>query len=232
MKFRNIQGHFGRFAPHRLLCLTLVFAILTNMVGCNYVILLSYLIHGPPSIAPGFETETGQSMTEEDVTVAVFCFAPKEIKFDFDKIDHDLARAVSFRLGQHNIRFVNPDYVQAWTDRNPDWDHAHEIGEAFQTRYVVYIDLHEYNLYEHESSTLYRGRAEAIVKVFEMDEAYSDGELIYQKDITSKFPLLQGRSTSEVTYSTFKREFVGRLSEEIGRLFYEHYAGSDVVDAT
>ncbi len=228
MMFRNLKGHVCRIATKRLLCLTVCFAAMTGLVGCNYVILLSYLIHGPPSIAPAFETETGKSMTEKDVTVAVFCYAPKEIKFDFEKIDHELARAVSFRLGQHEIRFVNPDYVQSWTDRNPDWDHAHEIGEAFQTRYVVYIDLHEYNLYEHESSTLYRGRAEAIVKVFEMEEDYSDGELIYQKDITSKFPLLQGRSTSEVTYSKFKQEFIHRLSEEIGRLFYEHYAADDV----
>ena len=123
----------------------------------------------------------------------------------------------------------DPDRVRAWLDKNDDWDKPEEIGEAFNAKYVIFIDLHKYNLYEKHSSTLYRGRAEAIVSVVEMDDN-GDGQRIYDKEVTSKYPLAAPRPTSEVTYSTFRRQFLSRLSEDIGRLFYEWYNGSDLGD--
>ena len=57
------------------------------------------------------------------------------------------------------------------------------------------------------------------------------GEQIYTKELLSQWPLRAPRSTSEVTYSTFKQQYMGRLSEEIGRLFYEYYNGDDIPEA-
>ncbi|MDA1018308.1 MAG: hypothetical protein O3A00_28120, partial [Planctomycetota bacterium] len=102
-----------RCRPSTAACLLAVCLMTSTLVGCNYVILLSYLIHGPPSIAPLFETETGKSMTDKDVAVAVVCYAPKEIKWDFENIDNELAKYVGYRLGEHNIKFVNPQHIQA-----------------------------------------------------------------------------------------------------------------------
>jgi hypothetical protein len=95
---------------------------------------------------------------------------------------------------------------------------------------VVYIDMHAYSLYEESSHNLYRGRAEAVVSVYEMADDGS-GDKIYSKEITSQYPLRAARSTSEVSYTSFKKQYLSRLSEEIGRLFYEYYEGDDVFDA-
>jgi hypothetical protein len=122
--------------------------------------------------------------------------------------------------------------VRAWLDQHDDWDRPEEIGEAFQCKYVVYIDLLSFSLYEEGSSQLYRGRAEAVVSVTEVDKESGDGEKIFSKEVLSRFPIHAPRSTAEVTYSSFKREYLSRLSEEVGRLFYEHYNGDDVVDGT
>ncbi len=202
-----------------------------GLCGCNYLILAGYLIGGPPSIAPDFETVTNKSMTDPGVVVAVVCYAPPEIKWDFDSIDEEIAKYVSYRLHQHKIRVINPDRVAAWLDENPEWDAPKEIGEAFHATYVIYIDLQSFNLYEENSAQLYRGRAEAIVSVYQTDEE-GQGERIYTKELVSKYPLAAPRSTYEVSYTTFKRQYLTRLSEEIGRLFYEHYAGDDIPDAT
>ena len=59
-----------------------------------------------------------------------------------------------------------------------------------------------------------------------------DGERIYSKDVMSKYPLRAPQATSDVKYSTFRRLYLTRLSEDIGRLFYEWYNGDDIVDAT
>ena len=203
----------------------------TSMLcGCNYVVLLGYLIGGPPSIEPDFDAMTRQSMTDRDVTVAVVCYAPTELKWDFDRIDADIGKYVSYRLNQHHIKTVSPDVVRAWLDQNSDWDKPEEIGAELNVTYVVYIDLHKYTLYEPDSQNLYRGQAEAVVSVYQMDEL-GDGEKVYSKAITSEYPLRAPRSTGEVTYSTFRKQYLARLSEEIGRLFYEYYNGDDIPDA-
>ncbi len=221
----------GRWRRGRMLLGALLAAATFTASGCNYVVLLGYLIGGPPSIEPDFDANTRRSLTDKDAIVAVVCYAPDEIKWDFDEIDREVAKYVTFRLHEHHIKVINPDLVAAWLDENPDWTDPAEIGEALKCRYVISIDLQRFSLYEENSATLYRGRAEGLVSVYEV---FDDGssEQIYSKEFTSRYPLMVPRSTYEVTYSTFKRQYLSRLSEEIGRLFYEHYNGDDIPDAT
>ena len=62
-------------------CLSLVF-----MAGCQQFVILGYLLGGPPSIEPDFDTQTGQSLVDKKKTVLVLCYAPKEIQWDFDAV--------------------------------------------------------------------------------------------------------------------------------------------------
>ena len=212
------------------ICLLLLPLALT---GClKPLIFWGYLLGGPPSIEPDFDIMTKKSMTSKDATVAVVCFAPLEVKYDFSAIDHELAKYLTFRLVQHKVKVVNPDRVRAWLDENADnWDEPSEIGKALGVKYVVYIDLESFNLWEENSHNLYRGHAEGVVSVFEID-ADGEGEKIYTKEITSRFPTIAPRASTEVPYATFKQQYLSRLSEEIGRLFYEQYSGDDIPDAT
>ncbi len=195
--------------------------------GCNYVIPIAYLIGGPPSIEPDFDVMTHKSFTAKDVTVAVVAYAPPELKWDFPMIDHEVARYAAFRLTQNGIKVITPDRIRQWLDEHDDWDKPEEIGRAFKCTYVVYIDISKFSLYEENSTTLYRGRSENYVTVYEMD-GDGVGEKIYSRELVSQFPIRGPRSTSETTLTGFKREYLSRLSEEIGWLFYEHYNGDDM----
>ncbi len=216
--------------PIRITALLLMSTLCLIMTGCNYAILLGYLIGGPPSIEPDFDVMTNQSMSDKDVSVCVVAFAPTELKWDFPKIDHELAKYVAYRLVEHDIKVVNPDQVKAWLNEHPDWDKAEEIGKAFGCNYVIYIDMNDFHLYEENSTTLYRGRSECYISVFEMDED-GYGDKIYSKEVNSKYPIRAPRSTSELSLDTFKREYLSRLSKEIGWLFYERYNGDNIPDA-
>jgi len=126
------------------------------------------------------------------------------------------------------IEVVNPDQVLAWLDENADnWDEPSEIGKALGVKYVVYIDLESFNLWEENSHNLYRGHAEGVVSVFEID-GDGEGEKIYTKEITSRFPTIAPRAATEVPYATFKQQYLSRLSEEIGRFFYEYYVADEI----
>ena len=223
---RKQTGNIGLW-----LKLSTLLLMTSALSGCNYFVLLGYLIGGPPSIEPDFDAMTKKSMTAKDVTVVAFCFAPQDLKLDFSKVDQELTRYLSHRLHQHQIKVINPERVHEWLQKNDEWDRPEEIGEAFDATYVIYVDLIKYSLWEEHSVTLYRGRAEAIVSVIEIDES-GNGERIFSKEITSRYPLSMPRDSSEVNYNTFKRQYLSRLSEEIGRLFYEYYNGDDISDAT
>ena len=214
----------------RLICFCLL-AAAALAGGCNYVVGLGYLLGGPPSIEPKYDKATGKSMTDADVKVAVACFAPKELQWDNAEVDHELAEFVAHRLYSHKITVCRPDQVRAWIDAHPDWDKPEEIGEGVEVTHVIFIDLSKYSLYEHDAPHLYRGRAEAVIKVVEKQP---DGEWneTFVKDLISVYPLAVPRPASQESFGTFKRKYLERLSEVIGRHFYEYYNGDDLPDVT
>jgi len=213
----------------RFLALVMLAMCVGTVAGCKYVVLAGYLIGGPPSIDPDFDRKTNLSMTSKDVRVAVVCYAPDEVKFAFDSIDTEIAKYVTFRLHEHKIKVFAPDQVQAWLDENDEWMTPIEVGKALDASYVINIDISRFTLYEENSAALYRGRTEGIISVYQID---GEGERIYSKELISRYPLMTPRSSSETTFSSFKRQYLSRLSEDIGRLFYEYYNGDDVPDAT
>lgn len=196
--------------------------------GCNAVLLLGYLIGGPPAIEPDFHAKTKLSLAEKGKTVLVYCYAPVELKWDNEAVDYELAKFVSYRFNANKIHVVDPDRVHAWLDKNNDWNKVSEVGAAFKVDYVVHIDLRDYSLYEEHSHDLYRGRADAIVSVIKMDEDKKDGKAIYMKEKVSRFPTKAGVSAYDYSYEDFKRRYLSELANEIGVLFYESFAGDDI----
>ena len=216
-----------RAIPNRLSTLLAILLLCGAASGCNYLVMFGYLIGGPPSVEPKFDEETKESMTDPDVRVVVVCFAPNEIKYSFESIDHELAQYVSFQLHAHKIKVVPPDLVKGWLEENKDWDKPEEIGAYFKVTHVIYIDLNEFTLYEEGSPNLYRGRSESIVSVWKMDED-NHAEKIFSQEKTSKYPMHQAVSSGDKTYTTFKGEYLTRLSDEIGRFFYEYYIADEI----
>lgn len=214
-------------AHRNWLSIAAALAVCIAISGCRVGMLLGLLIAGPPTVEPEFDKQTKESMTDKDVTVAVICFAPTEVRYSFENIDHELAKYVTFRLRENKITVISPDHVRAWLEENKDWDKPEEIGAAFKTTYVVYIDLNEFSLFEEGSTSLYRGRSEAVVSAWKMNED-DTAEKIFSMEKISKFPQQQPVSTSEETYTNFKARYLSRLSDEIGRFFYEYYLADEI----
>jgi hypothetical protein len=199
--------------------------------GCAQFTLLGYLLGGPPSIEPDFDKETGKGLDNPDYRVAVICFAPTEMKLHHPKVDIEVASTVAFRFKQNDIPILLPDVVHAWLDQNQEWDHAEEVGAALKATHVVEIELAEFDLFEENSTQLYRGRTEAYINVYEMDESGSS-ERIYSKELDFMFPTEVPRSAHDQPLTNFKMEYLSRLSEKIGFLFYERYSGDLIPWAT
>jgi len=195
--------------------------------GCAPIVMLGYLIGGPPKIDPDFDKKTKISLDEKERKVLVMCYAPKEVKWDFDSVDRELNVYVTHRLNQNKIKVMDPDAVNAWIDNHADWDKPEEIGRDFEVDFVIFIEISKFGLYEQGSSNLFRGNAEVLLSVYEM-EKNGEGNEIYSKEVISKFPILQPVLTSEKSVYDFKQEYLSRLSDEIGRHFYAYEAGDDI----
>ncbi len=199
--------------------------------GCNQFVLLSYIIGGPPSIEPDFDSQTGKGLDRPDITVAVIGYADTRMKVENPRIDAEIASMVAYRLAAHKINIVHPDTVHAWLDEHPDWEKAEEVGRGLKADYVIEIELESFDLYEEHSASLFRGRTEGYVNVYEID-ADGFGERIYSKDLSFMFPTEAPRSTYDQLPASFKREYLTRLSELIGWLFVERYSGDKMHWAT
>ncbi|MEJ7591744.1 MAG: hypothetical protein WKF77_09360, partial [Planctomycetaceae bacterium] len=135
--YRNGRLFFARLA--------LAAMLLVSVPGCNYFILLGYLIGGPPQIEPLFEKDTKKSLTDRKTRVAVVCYASDELKYECEHIDHIIARQVAHQLSDNKIDVVPSDEVRGWMVNNPDWDTAAEVGAAFDVNYVIYIDVSDFS---------------------------------------------------------------------------------------
>ena len=197
------------------------------LTGCQQFIVLSYLLGGPPSIEPDFDTQTGESMSKPNVKVAVVGYAPPELQWNFPQIHQEVAAALAYSMGQHKIKVAHPDYVRAWVDEHRDWEDPAEIGRAFKCQYVVVVEINAFTLYEEGSTTLYRGKTEVFATVTKVD-AEGHGDKIYTKSLEFAFPTKVPRSAYEQPLQSFKREFLSRLSEKLGWLFFESYQGDQI----
>ena len=210
-----------------LLVLVMITWISGALTGCNYVMVFGYLLGGPPSVEPAFDKETKECMTDKGVKVAVVCFAPDDIKYNFENIDYEVAMYVSHQLHAHKIVVISPDRVRGWLEENKDWDKPEEIGSHFEVTYVIYIDLNKFTLWDEGSTELRRGRAEGIVSVWKMDDD-NHAEKIFSAEKISKYPMHQPVSAGDKSYNQFKGEYLTRLSDEIGRMFYEYYVADEI----
>ena len=105
-----------------------------------------------------------------------------------------------------------------------------KIGEFFEVTYVIHIDILDYSLYEKNSHTLYRGTTQCEINVWEMADN-GEGEKIYSKENSTVFPLRIPRSSQDTSLEQFKKEYLYRLSYEIGRHFFEYFVSDDIGDA-
>jgi hypothetical protein len=194
------------------------------------LILLGYLYGGPPTIEPDFQTKAKESLAAKGKVTLVYCYAPKEVRWDNESVDFDLAKHVAYQLNAKQIKVVDPDRVYAWLDKHDRWRKTAEIGAAFKADYIVHIDVKDYSLTE-ANSNRYQGRADCIVNVVKMDESKRDGTVIYAMPIKSIFPKNGPVDQGAISHQEFKKRYLLALSWEIGKLFCSSETADDIPSA-
>lgn len=201
---------------------SLVLTCLVGLSGCNFALPIMYLVQGPPMIEPEFTKLRSKK-------VAIVCETDTNTRYNFASVDTKLARRLAMHLRDaytfRKIEVIAPDEVYAWLDEHDDWTDVSEVGEALEADYVLYVDLERFHLFEENSPTMYRGRAAATIRVYEMEK---DGELVFETSHESAYPTGEPISTADIRRPVFEQQYIDRLADEIGRYFYPYHHGDDV----
>lgn len=214
----------GRPTWTRLVCL-LVAAVSLGACGCAPIVGTLVLMKGFKTIPPEFGALKGDR-------VVVICTADFPVQLEFPEIDTELGRHLGERFRRENIKAVRQGEVAEWLDVHPDqldtlsdYRTIEEIAGHFEADYVLVVNLKSFSLYEEGWQTLYRGRALASMEVYDLEQ----GERVWSTEHQTTYPIHRVVTEDEMPESIFRVEFLKQLSQELGRYFYAHEPGEDVL---
>lgn len=151
----------------------------------------------------------------EEKKIAVVCRVPPNLEYRSGSAARDLASQVAklLRINGKKMNVIEAKEIERFTDEN-NWEDPAEIGKAVDAEMVLVIELEEMSLFEHQ--TLYRGKANVVLKIHDMKEkeiVWEDAppQLLYPPNV--------GIPTTDRQTPQFQREFLGVIATEIAQKF-------------
>jgi len=183
--------------------------------GCSTLLTVAYLVQ-PADVPAEFAGLKAKN-------VAIVCRPIIELEFTDAGSARELASLVGGQIqqGVRRSKVIGQHEVARWIDEN-SWVDYETVGAALAVDHVVGIDLEEFRF--HEGSTLYRGRASAHVKVYDVAEK----KLVFERRIDDfAFPANSAIPATDRSEAEFRSMFLEMLSLRISRLFHA-YESRDV----
>lgn len=161
--------------------------------------------------------------------VALLVWVPPETLFDYQYVPLELSSAIYDKLTEEmnaqgsTIDIVDPrdvlDYVQQHPERKAD---PRGVGRHFDTDYVIYLEILEFQIREPDQPMFLRGRINTSVVVHDM---LADPDMLGSFELTpvmtvhpASGPVLMNPTNSLV----IRQETYQKFAEEVARKFYEY----------
>lgn len=176
--------------------------------------LASNLMHGL-----GVDMEPAEYKDLKDEVVAVITVTDSS-QYSDDIAAKELSRKVGEIITRkvRGASLIREEQVDEWRDLN-GWDEIDfvKIGKGVKADKVVGIELT--NLRLREGTTLYRGRGNATLRVYDVET----GTVEYQRRLDEfEYPRLAGQSVNETTETRFRRLYLTILAQELARSFHAY----------
>jgi hypothetical protein len=161
----------------------------------------------------------------KDKRVAVVCVSNSEA-FGPSYASRALAALVGKLLRENvsGVTLVEPQKIADWIDRN-NWDSLDyaAVGRGVDADVVLAIDLDSFSL--HECQTLYKGRADVNLVVYDMTQG---GKEVFSYSPTQiEFPENASHHTTDMSEEAFRRQFLSVIASRLARQFYPYDVKED-----
>jgi hypothetical protein len=124
-----------------------------------------------------------------------------------------------------DIEIINQDRIADWIDQN-NWNELNyiEAGKGLGADMVIGIDIENYRLTD--GQTMFKGRADYSVKVYDMSK--KGDKVVWSKQPPMyEFPKHGGRYRDTTSKHKFQRQYNSMLSQRIARYFHPYPIMSD-----
>ncbi len=157
----------------------------------------------------------------EKKRVAVVCVTSRS-DYSSESSAGQIANIVGKALRNNidTIDLVRQSEVDDWIDNN-NWNESDffDVGKGVRADVVVAITVNDMTL--HDGQTLYKGRADFDVRVYDILNV-EDKILFDYTDPSFEFPESHGIPTTDRSEGDFRRLFIQELSANIARNFYSY----------
>jgi hypothetical protein len=192
--------------------------VVVSQVGCSsFFATVAYMVKGTE--------EDPEFPGLKDKKVAVVCRPAQSLQFGSSSVATEIATEVGVLLKKNSrgkIKVILQREVQNWIDENSGGeDEFAQIGDALKADMVLAIDLEDFEL--RQGQTLYQGNSKIQLKVLDMSKPVDDQVVfgpVHMPNVV--FPPNTCIPVQEQSEDDFRRQYVGIVSDVIGRYFYAH----------
>ena len=199
-----------------------VLGLMPLVASCNLLTPLVVLGEHTKKVSPEFDKLAGKR-------VAVLVWTEPATLFDYPHVRFELATYIGDKLhaemGQRKLgtEVVDPRDVEDYLQKNIDAQiDPYAVGRKFNTDYVIYLELLEFQIRDAQMPQFLRGRIQASVSVHDIRaerESQRRYELtpvqcVHPEDAPVQMSATNSPQIREATYRKF--------AEQVARKFYEH----------
>ncbi|MCA9016908.1 MAG: hypothetical protein KDA77_16360 [Planctomycetaceae bacterium] len=199
--------------------------------GCSLGVMVGKMFFGDPLITCEFTSRTKVDLTEDKKKVLVICSTPESIRSDYPSLNYDLLEQITYRLKRQDIEVMDTGEVATWLDDNGGvWNDVDELAENFDVDYIIHVDIDDFDYREPNSPNLLRGKTFGNVSAYEVHEV--DGIKraleVFSSEYTSEYPSHLPVSVEQESPKVFRKKYLDRIADQIGRFFYNYHAGDGI----
>lgn len=209
-----------------------VAAVIVSSSGCSLFVMAGKAIFGDPKIPAEFRTATGTDLTQGSDPVVIICTAPHRILSEFPSLQIDIVDRVSRNLETRNVRVVPSGDVARWFDDHGEWGDYSEMAAEFDAKFVIHVDVREFDYRVPESESLMQGRTEGRISVHEVTKSPNSKltsrnfsapvSLAFDSNFTQTFPTSYPVPRENRSEDLFVQGFMDRVAQHISQHFYDY----------
>lgn len=224
----NDRPRRGAFSRRALL---VALAAGTASAGCiNFGAIMSKMILGDPQIDCSFRQRTDVRLTSKHQLI-IFATAPVTVMDESPSLTNDVVEQLSRRFGLRKINVIDPNDVARVIDKKGGEADPRMLAREFpETDYIIHIKLSGYGIKEPNSPNLYRGYAAGLLYAWRATGGEKDKDnaaaprgvsQIFEQEFQVEHPK-HPVSRDSMSLNAFEKQFVDKLSEEVGHVFYDY----------